>query len=407
MNILLVHEHYQYPGGEDAVFTSEGHLLEAMGHHIVRLEFDNTSIPDEVSVRGRLELAANTIWSRSGAEKVHRVATEHDVDVVHFHNTFPLVSPAAYVACQHIGVPVVQTLHNYRLLCPAYNLLHDGHICEDCIGKAFPFPGVIHGCYRHSRAETLVTATMLAAHRARKTWSRDVNRYIALTEFAKRKFIEGGLPEHLITVKPNFVPSPPALPPRRPDLFLFVGRLSPEKGLEPLLEAVQQLPDDLRVRIVGQGELADRVRNAARSDAHIDMTGPLPHPDTILEMGASAALVFPSIWYEGFPMTIVEAFSCGTPVIASSLGSMAEIVTDGVTGLHFAPGDAGDLAAKIGWAAEHPDEMRRMGENARREYEEKYTPERNYSMLMNIYESVIAEAAGHHHEARPFAPTSA
>jgi glycosyltransferase involved in cell wall biosynthesis len=230
---------------------------------------------------------------------------------------------------------------------------------------------------------------MLTAHRLRRTWTRDVDRYIALTEFAKRKFIEAGLPEELIAVKPNFTDgnSPEGIRDERS--FLFVGRLSPEKGISTLIAAAQGVPDHVAIKVVGDGPLLTDVQQAAGTCASLVVLGRQDRDSVREKMGAASALIFPSTWYEGFPMTMVEAFASALPVIASRLGSMAELIEDGKTGLLFEPGNADELAAKIRWAAEHPEEMRRMGEASRREYEQKYTPERNYQMLMDIYQQAI------------------
>lgn len=398
MNIITVHNRYLIPGGEDVVFEEESTLLRQQGHSVLQMRFDNHQILKNRSVLDSVTLAASTIWSVTGAKRLRNSARSFLPDLVHFHNTFPIVSPGAYSAVHQPGVAVVQTLHNYRLICPSATLYRDGHPCEDCLGKTPPYPGVVHGCYRDSSSQTAVVATMLTAHRFRRTWSRDVDRYIALTEFAKRKLVQGGLPKQLIAVKPNFVTDSKSLNVPASGSFIFVGRLAAEKGVPTLLSTRHELPAHLTVRVIGDGPLMDQVRAAAESGPGIDVLGRLPSESVISEMQSALALIFPSTWYEGFPMTIVEAFSQGLPVIASKLGSMAEIIEDGTTGLLFEPGDAADLARKIIWAAEHPGKMRRMGENARKEYESKYTPDRNYDMLMDIYQQAMDHAAATQHK---------
>jgi glycosyltransferase involved in cell wall biosynthesis len=286
---------------------------------------------------------------------------------------------------------VVQTLHNYRLLCPNALLFRQGKVCEDCLGKVFAYPGIVHGCYRESRAQSAVVALMLSAHRLLKTWHKKVSRYIALTEFARQKFIYGGLPAEKITVKPNFLADDKEYVPHTEGQgkgALFVGRLSEEKGLRTILHAFRQLPE-VPLTIAGDGPLRQMVEAEVLRGANIRYTGRLNKEEIMALMRQSAFLIFPSQWYEGFPMTIVEAFANGLPVIASRLGAMAEIISDGKTGLWFAPGDASDLLQKVKWAYEHPAEMRRMGVNARKEYEQKYTAEKNYQMLMGIYQEAM------------------
>jgi hypothetical protein len=196
MRQLLVHNRYQQPGGEDAVFEAEAALLQRHGHDVEQWVEDNREIPTTPTAR----LAAHTVWSSPAVRRLEAILHRTRPEVVHFHNTFPLISPAAYVTCRRQGVPVVQTLHNYRLICPNAMLFRDGHPCEECVGRVVPWPGVVHACYRGSRAQTAVAAAMLATHRVRGTWTRDVDVYVALTQFARGKFLRGGLPETRIVV---------------------------------------------------------------------------------------------------------------------------------------------------------------------------------------------------------------
>jgi len=282
---------------------------------------------------------------------------------------------------------VIQTLHNYRLLCPNAILYRDGGVCEDCLGR-LPWPGVMRGCYRGSRAQTVVVAAMLAVHRWLKTWLEKVDIYIALTEFARRKFIEGALPAEKVVVKPNFVHPDPGVRDGSGNYAIFVGRLSREKGVLTLL-AAWELLKDIPLKIAGDGPLVEDVRRRSQMLGGVEVLGRRDHKDVIGLLKGARFLVFPSEWYECFPVTFVEAFACGVPVIASRLGAMAEIVEDGRTGLHFTPGDPDDLAARVVYAWSHPERMREMGREARAEYEAKYTAERNYQMLMDIYHRAI------------------
>jgi glycosyltransferase involved in cell wall biosynthesis len=265
--------------------------------------------------------------------------------------------------------------------------IRDGCVCEDCMGKFVPWPGVAHACYRGSRAQSGVTAAMLTFHRARRTWHKDVDLFIALTEFSRRKFIEGGLPAEKIVVKPNFLFDDPGTGPGG-DSFLYVGRLDAPKGVKTLVSAWSRCLE-IRLSICGSGVLESQVRELSGANQLVNYIGQAPKEVVIREMQRARALVVPSEWDEGFPMTIVEAFACGLPVIASRLGAMEELIEDGRTGLHFTPGDPDDLAAKVRWAQDHPEEMRVMGMNARREFEQKYTAERNYQLLMACYEQAL------------------
>jgi glycosyltransferase involved in cell wall biosynthesis len=394
VKILVVHNTYQQRGGEDAVVGAEARLLEANGHAVVRYERHN----DELRGRGALAgigAAVETVWSSRSLRDLRELADRERPDIAHFHNTFPLISPSAYYACAEAGVPVVQTLHNYRLCCPAAKFLRDGKVCEACIGRTVAWPGVVHGCYRGSRAATAAAAAMLAVHRGMGSWQTKVDVYIALSEFARRKFVEGGLPAERIRVKPNFVAGDPALKQQPGSYVLFVGRLSEEKGPQLLPSVWRSMRTKIPLRIAGSGPLLETLSHEIRESslAEIELTGSRTPDEVRALMHGARFLVFPSMWYEGFPMTVAEAFAGGLPVIAPRLGSMTEIVQDGVTGLQFDCGNTADLAAKVEWAWNHPEELARMGRAARAEYEARYQPSKNYDMLIDIYRQAITRRA--------------
>lgn len=376
----MVHNAYQLRGGEDSVMETELALLRQRGHEVALYVRHN----DELQGASRLAAAVNTFWSATTWRDAGRQIQAFRPDVMHVHNTLALVSPSIYWRADQLKVPVVQTLHNFRLLCPQAMFLRDGRVCEDCVGK-LPWRGVVHGCYRESSAQTAVVAGMLAAHRWAGTWQQRVTRYIALNEFCRQKFIAGGLPADRIVVKPNFVDvdAGPATPQAR-DGFLFVGRLSAEKGVEVLGQAAALLPD-VRLTVVGSGPL----QLALDGLAQVCLRGALPPAEVMGEMSRACALVIPSICNESFPRTLVEAMGSGLPVIASRIGALAELVVEGVTGLLFEPGNAADLAAKIRWAQAHPVQMAQMGQAARSRYERLYTADINYQQLMGIYDEAM------------------
>lgn len=388
MRILLLHNRYQIRGGEEVVLESEKTLLEDRGHSVALLETTNDEIKGLVA---KAKTAVNTIYCYSSKQRVRREIDSFKPDVVHVHNFFPRLSPSVYDACQEAGVPVVQTLHNYRLLCPKASFFRSGQVCEDCLGKLIPWPGVLHGCYRDSRLGTGVVAAMLTYHRIRKTWTEGVNVYIALTEFAKQKFIEGGLPADKITVKPNFVYPDPNIGEGRGNYALFVGRLSPEKGLETLLNAWALLEKRIPLKIVGEGSMADAVAAATEKLTEVEWLGRQPHEQVLSLMKNAMMLIFPSVWYEGFPVTIAEAYAVGLPVVASKMGGMSSIIDSGRTGLLFQPGDAEELARKVEWALQHPEELNKMRREARAEFEAKYSAEENYRQLMEIYSLAVGD----------------
>ena len=388
MKILVVHNRYQQAGGEDQVFLEETALLEDRGHEVTRYELHN----DRIATMKRAALTRKTFWNGAVYRELGELMRREGPHVAHFHNTFPLVSPAGYYAASAAGVPVVQTLHNYRLLCPNALFYRDGGPCEDCLGKAVTWPGVVHGCYRGSSAASAVVTGMLTAHRAARTWTRKVDAYIALTEFARRKFVEGGLPAEKVLVKPNFVDPDPGVGEGGGGFALFVGRLSSEKGIRVLLEAWERMGESVPLKVVGDGPLSGSVVSAAHRHPGIEYLGRKPAGEVRALMKEAAVLVFPSEWYETFGRVAAEAFAAGTPAVAADIGAIAEIVEDGKTGLRFRPGDAGHLAAQVGRVLSDPGTYARMRQDARAEFEAKYTAGRNYGMLMEIYESVSRRA---------------
>jgi len=389
MKVMMVHNVYQQASGEEIVFDSEKRLLERNGHEVIpyvrsNMELRNASLVDKIAIAPRM------VWSSKTRQEFAAKLDADRPDIVHIHNTFMVISPSIYSACTERGIPIVQTLHNFRLLCPASDFFRDGRICEACVEQTL-LQSIQHGCYRNSRGATAMVATMLAFHRAMDTWGKSVTRFIALTEFAKSKFITSGFSSNSFMVKPNFADRDPGERVRAGDYAVFVGRLAVNKGVRVLLDAWKNLPMQYPLHIVGEGP----ERSAMEAQASkLQLSGivfreRLSHADTIEVMKGARFIIVPSIWYEGFPMCIVESFACGTPVLCSRHGGLSEIVEDHLTGLHFNPGDAQDLARTVEWAWNHPAEMIKMGHAARGKYETTYTPEQNYSLLMNIYEQAL------------------
>ena len=374
LTVLSAHNFYRYAGGEDGVFAAEAALLKEHGHTVTAFEKNNAAI---LSGGAAAFLA---IWNPATHRNIRALPASA---VAHFHNTFPLISPSAYYAARGRGAAVVQTLHNYRLICPGALLSWDGAPCEECITERSLRPALTHACYRGSRTATASVAAMLATHRAAGTYQHAVDAYVALSEFARGRFIAGGLPAHRIHVKPNFVSPDPGAGDGSGGYALFAGRLCPEKGIETLSAAWRELPE-VALKIVGEG--------SAEVPASAEALGQQARGAVLALMRRAKVLIFPSLCYENCPLSILEAYACGTPVIASDLGSMAERVRHNHTGLLFRPGDAGDLAEKVRYAFSHPEHLAAMRVNARREFEEKYTAERNYKMLISIYERAIESA---------------
>ncbi len=385
MKILTVHNKYKQRGGEDEVQEEEQLLLQSKGHQVRQVTFDNSGINKLTAIR----IGLSTPWSQASYRLVTASIKAWRPDVVTVHNFFPLASPSVHYAAFRMGIPVVQTLHNYRILCPGALLSRNSAPCEDCLHSWLPWRGILHRCYRGSALQTSAVSLMIAVHRTLRTWERTVSQFIAVSEFEKQKFVQGGFSERKIIVKPNFVLNS-GNPGTGGGEFVFVGRLTLEKGVRTLLAAMALTDSEAKLAIVGDGPLEPEVRSAAAKDPRIRYLGRIPQREVLELVGSAASLIFPSEWYETFGRVAVEAFARGTPVIAARIGAVAEIVEDGRTGLQFTPGDPQDLAQKITWVRAHPQHMAHMRIAARQEFEMKYTAERNYGLLMEAYESAIA-----------------
>lgn len=392
VKILVAHNFYQHPGGEDAVCKSEIRILRAAGHHVVEYMRHNDEILN-YSIFEKASLGLRVSWSERTQRELRAILARESPDVAHFHNTFPLVSPSAYYACHEAGVPVVQTLHNYRLLCPGGNFFRDGQVCEECISGSL-FRSVVHGCYRGSRMETAAVAGMLAVHGHLQTWATHVDLFLVCTGFARDKFVKAGFDAARFRVKPNFIHPDPGARIGAGNTALCIGRLSPEKGSELLLPAWSKLEAHIPLEIVGDGPLRALLQSdcARRGLTNVCFRRWVSHSEAIARIRESRFVVLTSTCYEGFPLVIAEAYACGVPVIAAAHGGLAEIVRDGCTGLHFMPGDAENLAAKAEWAWMHPREMEAMGRAARTEFETKYTATSALGHLESAYEFVLRKS---------------
>ncbi|MFO1361312.1 MAG: glycosyltransferase family 4 protein [Burkholderiales bacterium] len=370
--VLLVHNYYQQRGGEDAVVEAEEALLRAHGHEVRLYARRN----DEIGAMSALRAARDALWSRRTVREIGAEIAAFRPDLVHAHNTFPLISPSL---CWAVGdVPLVQTLHNFRLLCPQAMFLRNGAVCEDCLGR-LPWRGALHRCYRASLPQSAAVAAMIGVHRTIGSFAHKVALYLAPSAFCRDKLIAGGLPAERIAVKPHFVDvAPPAEGARRGGLF--VGRLAAEKGLDVLARALDEVPE-AEIAVVGDGPESPRVRAHPRLRA----LGRLPRAEVLAMMRRAAYLVMPSICFETFGLAALEAFASGLPVIASRTGGLADLVEDGRTGLLVAPGSAGALRDALRWAHSHADALAQMGRNARATYERGYTGAANHELLMAAY----------------------
>jgi glycosyltransferase involved in cell wall biosynthesis len=406
MKVLLVHNKYRTgaPSGEDAAVCNERQMLEKRGVQVFAFNRCNDDI-DESSFFAKTTMAANTIWSQRSRSDLGKFLRQVRPDVVHVHNTFAMLSPSVYGPCKAQGVPVVQTLHNFRFFCPAALFLRDGKPCEECVDRSL-LQSVKHRCYRGSFTATATVASMLTLHRAIGTYSHLIDRYVALTNFARSKILKGGIADHKVVLKPNFVPDPPASGNGGGGYVAYVGRLLKSKGTETLVAAWRAFPL-VKLKIVGDGELRTQLEAIARQEnLNIEFTG-MQNRSAVLKIIANAEiLIIPSEWYEGFPMVIAESFACGTPVLASRIGSLEELVEDGVTGKKFAVGDPKELAEGVRRMLADPVGLRRMRANARAYFDDHLTEQHNYTQLMSIYSDVIDEALSDVKRIRRENPTS-
>jgi glycosyltransferase involved in cell wall biosynthesis len=387
--VLQVHTRYRQAGGEDEVVAGERLLLEEAGIEVEQVIFDNAELHESRSLAGDLKLATSAIWSRSAERRVAAAIADHSPQIMHVHNTFVAASPSVYAAASAHRVPVVQSLHNYRLVCPAATAFRDGRPCTDCVGRRLPWPAVLHSCIHGSRAQSVVAATTLGVHRALGTFRRGIDTYLVGTSFHRQLMVDGGLAAERINVVPNFLEPDPGLGRGPRTGVLYVGRLAEEKGIATLLRAARHMPG--RVSVIGDGPLAPQVKEAAAA-GHVRYLGALWSAEMRKELRGAATLAVPSIWFEGFPMVVVEAFAAATPVIASRIGSLADIVEDGATGLLAEPGDADQLGERFAWAIDHPAELAGMGARARQAYESRFRGATHLATLLDIYRESIARS---------------
>lgn len=382
MRILQIHNFYQQRGGEATVVAQEKQLLEEKGHEVITWYRDNEEMKNWSTIQ-KMSLLKSTAWSTKSAVAFTKVLEKEKPEICHVHNFFPLISPAIYQACQDAGVPVVQTLHNYRLICSNGIFYRDGKVCESCLGNS-AYGAVLKKCYRNSALQTYAVARMIEKNKKNNTWNNLVDAYICLTDFAKSKFVAQGLPEDKLFVKPNFIADPDSVSAKENNepYFIFIGRLSEEKGAHFLIELAENSP--LPIHVFGDGPAAEKIKNTPNLIAH----GKLNHDELFPWLAGANALLFPSLWYEGLPMTIIESFALKTPVIANDLGAMSSVIANNKTGFLV------DKPIAKGWLnamnqLQDSNLRQKMGEAARLEFEQNYRTFANYDMLMDIYQKAL------------------
>lgn len=385
MKILLVHTYYQQRGGEDQVFEDEAALLKERGHEIETLTASNF----ELDRAFKPALVLKTLWNWQYVKKIREHVRHFAPDVVHFHNLFPLLSPAVIGAARREGPATVVSLHNFRLLCINGLLYRQGRPCEDCISRVLPLAGIGYRCYRGDLAASAVVSSMQLCHRCLGTFRNKVDLFFALSHQAVQLFVRGGLPADRFWIKPNLVSPDPKPGGEAREGLLFVGRLSEEKGIRELVELWIRHPGLPQLTILGDGPLAPVVIEAAARSANLVYRGRVERSVVVESMKRARALVFSSRCYENFPMTVVEAFACGLPVIAPRRGAAQELVEDGVSGWLFEPDYGEDLVRVAGNALGDSDECLARGKKARQRFEHSYHPEIVCKTLLAGYKAAI------------------
>jgi glycosyltransferase involved in cell wall biosynthesis len=389
LKILFIHNRYQYAGGEDAMLLMEKTALETHGHETEVLEFDNQQI-DSLASKIRTGLAS--FYNRQSAKRLKETVRRFRPDLIHVHNLFFTASPSVLFQAARMKVPVVMTIHNFRLICANALLLRDNQVCELCVQKKFPLHGIKYKCYRSSAIESALVTAITGAHKLLHTWQNKTSRIIVLSSFMKEKLLSSslGVAGDKLAIKANFVTDTGIGDNQREDFYLFAGRLSKEKGIGVLLKAFLDEPGR-RLVIAGDGPEKEALAEAIKDAPWIRYVGLQSKENILALMKKCKALLFTSVWYEGMPTTILESFSTGTPVISSRIGAMTELVEDGVNGFHFTAGDPADLKRCLE-KFDTDAGKRLLYDNARQTYLDKYTPAAHYAAIMKLYKEVITDA---------------
>jgi glycosyltransferase involved in cell wall biosynthesis len=385
VKILLCHNYYRYRGGEDVSFEADIEMLRSFGHELELYTKHN----DAINGHGRLALAKNTIWNSQSEREITEIIHRFRPDILHCNNIFPQISPSVYRAANQASLPVVQALRNYRLVCANGYLFRDGHICTDCVDRPSRYPALLHGCYRDSRLATAAVVSMQVVHGAIGTWKNRVDAYFTPSAFARELFIRNGINGNRIAVRTNFVHPDNGLSDGRGGYALFIGRISPEKGLRVLLQAWQTLHSELPLKIVGTGPDEEALRREFPNAPNVEWLGSHSSAEVLTLLADAKCLIMPSEWYETFGRTIAEALSRGTPVIASRLGAIAELVVDGETGFLFEPGNADALVATTKSLIANEDRYQEMRRAAYDSYKARFTREKSHEQLMAVYQTAL------------------
>jgi glycosyltransferase involved in cell wall biosynthesis len=390
MRILFIHNRYSQRGGEDTAIEMETSLLLQRGHDVKIIFFDNPAETDGL-IRKMITFK-NAIHNSKSAAILDRAIREFHPDIIHVHNLFFVASPAVLKEAARHRIPVIYTVHNFRLICSNALLLRNNKPCEICVQKKLPLAGIRFACYRKSAIASTMVTLATGLPKLRNDWRKWVSHYVVLTDFAREKLLNsslGATPEQLV-VKPNFIHDRGMGSSQREPYFLYVGRLSEEKGISFLMEAFRRMPDK-KLLIVGDGPEKALLSDTYKTAGNIEFVGNRGHDEVVEIMKKSQALIFPSIWYEGLPYVILESFSTGTPVIASRLGSMTSLIQENYNGLFFKPGDVQDIQRAI---LDFVERKMPLYQQSRDTYLNFYNPEIHYKSIIEIYKNSIQSYAG-------------
>jgi len=388
MRILFVHNRYQFRGGEDSTLQGEYDLLAANGHEVSLLEFDNDNISGLLS---KVKTGLAALYNRRSAKLLEEKINSFKPDIIHVHNLFFTASPSILFKAKRMRIPLVMTVQNFRLVCANALLLRDNHVCELCVQKTFPLDGIRYKCYRGSAVESALVTSITSLHKVLATWKNKIDQFIVVSDILKNKLQHSSakIPGNKIVILPNMREDPLPNLENRSGHYLFVGRLSYEKGLDTLLDAFAAMPETKLV-IAGDGPLKDMVVQRILSLPNISYIGLQSKDQVTARMKECKALIFPSRWYEGMPLTIIESLATGTPVIAGSIGVMTEMIQDGYNGFLFEAGNSLALTHRIRQFESMGQQSAQLYKDARQSYLDRYHPEIHYRSLLTIYDKTLA-----------------
>jgi glycosyltransferase involved in cell wall biosynthesis len=396
MRILLVHNRYRSgaPSGENRVVDQEGAALEAQGHEVLRFGRSSDEI-EQWPLAKKALLPARTIWSRETSRDLKAALREHRPEVVHVHNTFPLLSAAVLYACRDARVPVVATIHNYRLMCANGTFFRDGAVCHDC-AHGLPARAVLHGCYRGSAAATAPVALAMGVHR--QAWRSLISAYVFISA-SQRDLLQGfDLSPDRVFVRYNLIPGRGRPGAARTPTVVYAGRLDEPKGARLLMAGwdryrAMSAEPGLNLVIVGGGPLGDEMAAWASTRPSVELKGQVSSGQVAEIIARARAVLLPSVWEETFGLVAIEAMSAGVPPIAAGHGSFIELITPGVDGMLFTPGDPAALGSAVADVERYPEQYEAYGDQARKTYEQRFDPQRSVEELLGIYQFAIKNPA--------------